>query len=146
MKTAFPNIEQIPFEGPHSKNPLAFKHYNADETVAGKTMTAQVLARELQLDLYRIDLSQDIRLGPLLPGVVVRVVAFLLRLDEGIGNGVQALGYDQFPAWRGVLSELGVERGAFSLGGTFHSPVIEDPAQLGSQFGASPVQRGLGYQ
>jgi xylose isomerase len=38
MKTAFPNIEQIPFEGPHSKNPLAFKHYNADEIVAGKTM------------------------------------------------------------------------------------------------------------
>jgi xylose isomerase len=38
MKIAFPNIEQIPFEGPHSKNPLAFKHYNADEIVAGKTM------------------------------------------------------------------------------------------------------------
>ena len=38
MKTAFPNIEQIPFEGPRSKNPLAFKHYNADEIVAGKTM------------------------------------------------------------------------------------------------------------
>src|ERR1039458_9302400 len=38
MKTAFPNIEQIAFEGPHSKNPLAFKHYNADEIVAGKTM------------------------------------------------------------------------------------------------------------
>ena len=38
MKTAFPNIEQIPFEGPRSKNPLAFKRYNADEIVAGKTM------------------------------------------------------------------------------------------------------------
>jgi xylose isomerase len=38
MKIAFPNIEQIPFEGSHSKNPLAFKHYNADEIVAGKTM------------------------------------------------------------------------------------------------------------
>ena len=38
MKTAFPKIEQIKFEGPHSKNPLAFKHYNADEIVAGKTM------------------------------------------------------------------------------------------------------------
>jgi xylose isomerase len=38
MKTAFPNIEQISFEGPRSKNPLAFKHYNADEIVAGKTM------------------------------------------------------------------------------------------------------------
>jgi len=54
--------------------------------------------------------------------------ALLLHLDEGIGNGVQALGYEQFLAWRRVLSELGVERGAFSLGGTFHSPVIDDPA------------------
>jgi xylose isomerase len=38
MKTAFPNIEQIPFEGSHSKNPLAFKHYNPEEMVEGKTM------------------------------------------------------------------------------------------------------------
>jgi len=60
-----------------------------------------------------VDLSQDIRLGPLLPGVVVRVVALLLHLDEGMNNGVQALGYDQFPAatlnWGHpeLLSELG---------------------------------------
>ncbi len=38
MKTAFPDVEKIQFEGPKSKNPLAFKHYNADEIVAGKTM------------------------------------------------------------------------------------------------------------
>ncbi len=38
MKAAFPDIKNIPFEGPQSKNPLAFKHYNADEVVAGKTM------------------------------------------------------------------------------------------------------------
>ena len=38
MKAAFPDITNIPFEGPQSKNPLAFKHYNADEVVAGKTM------------------------------------------------------------------------------------------------------------
>lgn len=38
MKAAFPDITNIPFEGPQSKNPLAFKHYNADEIVAGKTM------------------------------------------------------------------------------------------------------------
>jgi xylose isomerase len=35
---AFPGIPKIPFEGPGSKNPLAFKHYNADELVEGKTM------------------------------------------------------------------------------------------------------------
>ena len=38
MKSAFPNIETIAYEGPKSKNPLAFKHYNAAEIVEGKTM------------------------------------------------------------------------------------------------------------
>ena len=36
--TWFPEVQQIPFEGPDSQNPLAFTHYNADEVVAGKTM------------------------------------------------------------------------------------------------------------
>jgi xylose isomerase len=38
MKPTFPDIEKIPFEGSQSKNPLAFKHYDAEEIVAGKTM------------------------------------------------------------------------------------------------------------
>lgn len=38
MKTAFPDVTKIKFEGSKSKNPLAFKHYNAGEKVAGKTM------------------------------------------------------------------------------------------------------------
>jgi len=38
MKTAFPQINPIAYEGAHSKNPLAFKHYNPEEIVAGKTM------------------------------------------------------------------------------------------------------------
>jgi xylose isomerase len=38
MPAAFPKIPKIPFEGPRSKNPLAFKHYNPDEVVEGKTM------------------------------------------------------------------------------------------------------------
>ena len=37
MKAAFPHIKPIAYEGPQSKNPLAFKHYNADEIVDGKT-------------------------------------------------------------------------------------------------------------
>ena len=36
--SAFPDIQTIPYEGPSSKNPLAFKHYNPDELVDGKTM------------------------------------------------------------------------------------------------------------
>ncbi len=35
---AFPDIPKIEFEGPDSKNPLAFKHYNKDEVVGGKPM------------------------------------------------------------------------------------------------------------
>jgi xylose isomerase len=38
MKEAFPGISKIAYEGPKSKNPLSFKHYNASEVVAGKTM------------------------------------------------------------------------------------------------------------
>ena len=36
--SAFPDVSAIPFEGPASKNPLAFRHYDADELVEGKTM------------------------------------------------------------------------------------------------------------
>jgi xylose isomerase len=38
MKTAFPDINKITFEGARSRNPLAFKHYNPGEIVEGKTM------------------------------------------------------------------------------------------------------------
>jgi xylose isomerase len=37
-KEFFSGIPKIQFEGPASKNPLAFKHYNADEIVEGKAM------------------------------------------------------------------------------------------------------------
>jgi xylose isomerase len=38
MQTAFKNITKIKYEGPKSKNPLAFKHYNPAQKVDGKTM------------------------------------------------------------------------------------------------------------
>ncbi len=34
----FPDIPKITYEGPSSKNPFAFKHYNPDELIEGKTM------------------------------------------------------------------------------------------------------------
>ncbi|MFZ9964860.1 MAG: xylose isomerase, partial [Terrimicrobiaceae bacterium] len=34
----FPGVPKIKFEGPKSKNPLAFKHYNPEELVEGKSM------------------------------------------------------------------------------------------------------------
>jgi xylose isomerase len=42
MEQIFGNIPKIPYEGRDSRNPLAFKHYKADEVVAGKTMKEQL--------------------------------------------------------------------------------------------------------
>ena len=36
--TYFPEIEKIQYEGVGAKNPFAFRHYNPEEVVAGKTM------------------------------------------------------------------------------------------------------------
>lgn len=38
----FSNIDKILFEGAKSKNPLAFKYYNPEEVIAGKTMEEQL--------------------------------------------------------------------------------------------------------
>lgn len=38
MKQFFPGIKKIRYEGPDSKNPLAFKHYNPNKKVGKKTM------------------------------------------------------------------------------------------------------------
>ena len=38
----FPDVQEIQYEGRDSKNPLAFRHYNADEVVEGKTMAEQL--------------------------------------------------------------------------------------------------------
>ncbi|MBN1796089.1 MAG: xylose isomerase [Sedimentisphaerales bacterium] len=38
MKEFFPKVKKIRYEGPDSKNPLAFKHYRPSQKVLGKTM------------------------------------------------------------------------------------------------------------
>ncbi|MEW5976574.1 MAG: xylose isomerase [Acidobacteriota bacterium] len=38
MKEFFPDVKKIAYEGPRSKNPLSFKHYNPDEQIEGKPM------------------------------------------------------------------------------------------------------------
>jgi xylose isomerase len=38
MPAAFPDVQKIRFEGSQSSNPLAFRHYDADEVVEGKSM------------------------------------------------------------------------------------------------------------
>lgn len=39
MQNYFDKVQKIQYEGPHSKNPLAFRHYNPDEVVFGKKMS-----------------------------------------------------------------------------------------------------------
>lgn len=34
----FPDVPTIPFEGPESRNPLAFRYYNPDEMIEGQSM------------------------------------------------------------------------------------------------------------
>lgn len=38
----FPNIKKIEFEGVNSKNPFAFRHYNPEEIILGKSMKEQL--------------------------------------------------------------------------------------------------------
>ena len=38
MKEIFKNIPRIPYEGSTSKNPLAFKYYDAEKVIMGKPM------------------------------------------------------------------------------------------------------------
>ena len=38
MKSYFPKIGAVGYEGPSSRNPLAFRHYNPDETVEGRPL------------------------------------------------------------------------------------------------------------
>src|SRR5262245_58944693 len=38
MASYFPDIDKVRYEGPQSKNPLAFRWYNPDEIVEGKSM------------------------------------------------------------------------------------------------------------
>ncbi|MFM8213582.1 MAG: xylose isomerase, partial [Pirellula sp.] len=34
----FPDIQKIQYEGPESRNPLAFRFYNPDELIEGRSM------------------------------------------------------------------------------------------------------------
>ena len=44
MAAAFPEVSKVQYEGPNSKNPLAFRWYDADRVVAGRAMRDAVAA------------------------------------------------------------------------------------------------------
>ena len=63
MPSAFPNIGTIQYEGPKSRNPLAFKHYNAFEVVAGRTMKDQLRFSVAYWHTFRAQLADMFGVG-----------------------------------------------------------------------------------
>jgi xylose isomerase len=61
--SAFPNIDKVPFEGPQSKNPLAFRYYNPDEKVEGKTMKEHMRFSVVYWHTFRNGLSDQFGVG-----------------------------------------------------------------------------------
>jgi xylose isomerase len=63
MINAFPKVGKIPYEGPKSKTPLAFKHYNADEKVEGKRMEDHLRFSVVYWHTFRNRLSDPFGVG-----------------------------------------------------------------------------------
>ncbi len=61
--SAFPEINRIPFEGPDSKNPLAFRHYDESEWVAGRTMKDHLRFSVVYWHTFRNPLSDPFGAG-----------------------------------------------------------------------------------
>ncbi len=79
MAEAFPEIKKIEFGGPKSRNPLEFKHYNADEVVGGKTMREHLRFSVVYWHTFMNPLSD-----PFGPGTAVR------PWDDGSGSVANA--------------------------------------------------------
>ena len=64
MPTYFPKVpKRIPFEGPTSRNPLAFKHYNADERIEGRTMRDHLRFSVVYWHTFRNQLADPFGVG-----------------------------------------------------------------------------------
>lgn len=63
MAEAFPGIKRIAYEGPKSKNPLAFKYYNPDEVVEGKKMRDHMRFSVVYWHTFRNPLSDPFGVG-----------------------------------------------------------------------------------
>ncbi len=63
----FPSIPALPYEGPGSDNPLAFRHYNPDELIDGRTM-----AEHLRFSIAYWHAFRGTGSDPFGPGTIVR--------------------------------------------------------------------------
>ena len=66
-RTHFPKIRRIAYEGPKSTNPLAFHHYNPDEVVDGKSVSAHMRFSVAYWHSFR-----GVGSDPFGPGTIVR--------------------------------------------------------------------------
>lgn len=62
-KSAFPKVKSIAYEGPDSRNPLAFKHYNAKEMIEGRTMEDHLRFSVVYWHTFRNPLSDPFGAG-----------------------------------------------------------------------------------
>src|SRR6185295_10198317 len=76
----FPEINAIKYEGPSSKNPLAFRWYNPDEVVEGKTMKEHLRFSVVYWHTFRGTGSD-----PFGPGTAVRRVKVAFEFTEKLG-------------------------------------------------------------
>jgi xylose isomerase len=63
----FPTVPVIPYEGPGTDNPLAFRHYNPDEVIEGRTM-----AEHLRFSIAYWHAFRGVGADPFGPGTIVR--------------------------------------------------------------------------
>jgi xylose isomerase len=63
----FPTVPVIPYEGPGTDNPLAFRHYNPDEVIEGRTM-----AEHLRFSIAYWHAFRGTGSDPFGPGTIVR--------------------------------------------------------------------------
>jgi xylose isomerase len=63
----FPRIKRIAYEGPRSANPLAFHHYNPDELVDGKPLSAH-----LRFSIVYWHSFRGVGADPFGPGTIIR--------------------------------------------------------------------------
>jgi xylose isomerase len=67
MTEYFPNVKRIEYKGADSKDPLSFKHYNADEKILGKTM-----AEHLRYSVCYWHTFKGLGGDPFGPGTIIR--------------------------------------------------------------------------
>src|SRR3954453_7901523 len=63
MSPAFPEISKIPYEGPASKNPLAFKHYDPAKVIEGRSMADHLRFSVAYWHTFRATLSDPFGAG-----------------------------------------------------------------------------------